>query len=526
MADRSGPATAAVHHAALARSHAALGNILAAGHHAARSAPLLDPGLCASLLLAGATAALDVGRIDDAARWFELAATLPGLDPSQRLDARIGLGATLLGMGDPRGREEIEATRRDALRGRRWPQAADAICRGTRLGDPVDTEAVRNFTTTAESVLDGLAQSDPLRSTRLLSQLVHAHVLRDVPAAAEYLRRLEQLPPCNEVGAAAEVHVVQQVCAYRLEVVAHPAEPGHLSAGAALRATFEREGALVAAVLTATIEVAAHLQVGTPVPGSVRAAIEGGAERLGRPDLLLALELADLGVTIGSEPLDAADLRLGEVLALATQLGTAPAVLFHTIALRREQLRAAELLPLVMAMGVAAPGPSVDVVASICLREQDETEAAADRLELATSALVAGRTDWTAPGAAALVLDESSSVGAPLTDTAADRCASLLAPHHGAMLLVAQVGMHLGPADRYLALAAAARGDLRRFDQLNRDATALARTAGLTNWAAWCELDRLRGGLDDVDVAALRRTARRHGAARLLQQLDLLTGSR
>lgn len=512
---RVGPTARAVHHAALARAHDRHHDAIHAAHHAAAGYHLLDPADAGRILVSGADEALDTGRFDDAARWFRLATEIPGLGREQRLHAQIGLGASLMCADDPGGRDHLELALRRAVEAREWTCAADALQRRGRIGDAPDAAAVAEFTTMAERVLAGLGTDDPVRSARVLSLVFHAHVVQDPVTAGGYLDRLCDLDQRDH-----ETATITSVCRYRHDVVHNPADPSLTDRGALLREDLGQSRHTVGAVLVATLEVAAHLQAGTAPPASACEAVERGAQTLGRPDVGLVLDLADAATAIGRDPLEVADRTLMDVIDRAVAAGAAGTVLFHSFALRREQRRASELLPMLLALPDAATDPATAVLASICLRESGDEVGAADRVDAAVATITSASTGWTLACAAAMAVEELSVTHRAAPPTFLDRAEALLTPSSGVMLVFAQVAMHLGPTDRYLALVCRARGDDDGFDRLNRAAAAQATAAGLANHVMWCQADRVLAGRTDVDRQALRRAAQRHGCVRLVRTLD------
>jgi tetratricopeptide (TPR) repeat protein len=112
-------------------------------------------------------------------------------------------------------------------------------------------------------------------------------------------------------------------------------------------------------------------------------------------------------------------------------------------------------------------------------------------------------------------------------------CRELLAPHAGTLMICAQssgLGLAVGPADRYLALASAAAGDLGEalalLDRAARDARAWGATPALARTLADRAAVRVERGLDgDVEAAARDHaealaTARRTGMTRFVALLE------
>ncbi|UDY37013.1 BTAD domain-containing putative transcriptional regulator [Dermatobacter hominis] len=509
---------------ALVRAHAEFGEAVAAARHAEHVGDQLEPVEQFELLVDGTRAALDSGAADDATRWAGTALGIHArLEVAPAAPAQA-LGSALVSLGRlPDGRRVLIDACRGAADEGRWDVVTDALDGVARTGQPQqgpDLEVFEDLIGRGLSALEG----DDVRTGRLASLAFHLYSTRDPRLAAAHLAVVEEIGTREP-----SMDAIVEVCRYRFEVEHGPEPAGCVRRGPRLVRRMEERGDAVGAAIARLLLLAARLRAGYPVTGDDLDAVRADGDLLGRPDMALVADLVGSLCATWNEPAHRADSVVEEAVGRAMATGDPVHLVTgvaHTFSLRREQQRAAELLPALQALSSTYDHPSLDCFTGMCHVEQGDLDAARSCLESTWDGLAELDDEiWTFAPLVAHAVDLSWSVGSGVPAALAERVDRALGAHASTMLLFASVVMHLGPTDRHRARVALMAGDVDQAVRLLRAAGTLARRAGLELWARWCDVDLADalGRTGDPGAAAeaegllagARRAAQRGGWPRL-----------
>jgi DNA-binding SARP family transcriptional activator len=527
FAGQMGAAAVATARLALVHAHVEAGDAMAAARHVEHVADQLAPRDRYELLVAGCRAALDSGAADDAGRWAAAALAIrTPYDPSRpdptQVESTVVLGSALVSLGRlPDGRRVLIDAARAAADAERWDLVADSLDGVARTGQPQEGPDLAVFEDLIQRGLEAL-HGDDARSGRLASLAFHLYSTRDPRLAARQLALVEDIAtrePSMEAGV--------EICRYRFEVEHGPDPANCVRRGPRLVRRMEERGDPLGAALARLLLLAARVRAGYPVTDEELDRVRFDGELLQRPDMALVADLVGSLCATWSEPAHRADIVVEAAIGRAMATGD-PAHLVtgvtHTFSLRREQGRAAELLPALQALASTYDHPSLDCFTGMCHVEVGDLDAAGSCLESTWDGVAELDDDaWSFAPLIAHTVDLSWVLGSGVPAALAERVDRALVPHAGTMLLFASVLMHLGPADRHRGRVALLAGDDDQAVHLLRAAGTLARRAGLELWARWCDVDLAtaltRTGEQPAEVAALvtgaRRAARRGGWPRL-----------
>ena len=522
--DQMGPSAVLAGRLALLRAHAAVGDVLAAARHAEHVGDQLDREERFGLLVRGARAALDSGAIDDAGRWACVAHSLWAADGDVPTEHVHDLGAALVSLGRLLdGRKVLVHATKESAAIERWDLVCDGLDGIARTGQPQEGPELAVFEELIGLGLDGL-QDDALRLGRLCSLAFHLYSTRDPELAGQRLSRLADVADREPA-----LEVVLATCRYRFEVE-HGSDPaGCVRRGPHLLASLEERGDSLGAAIVGVLQLAARVRAGYPVAADELDRVRSTGELLGRPDMVIVADLVESLCATWSEPAHRADAVVEHAIGRALSTGD-PAhmvtAVTHTFSLRREQCRAAELLPALQALATTYDHPSLDCFTGMCHVELGELDEARTCMESTWDGL-AEMDDgvWTFAPLVAHAIDLAWNLDQGVPPALTERIERALAAHASTMVIFASILMHLGPADRHRGRTALMAGDVERSQQLLRRSGTLARRAGLDLWARWCDVDLaaalLRSGdpADEQEARSLitgaARAARRGGWTRL-----------
>lgn len=239
----------------------------------------------------------------------------------------------------------------------------------------------------------------------------------------------------------------------------------------------------------------------------------------GSADLALQLQLVDVAIAMGTQPLGvvnnlsrAATARVAAELEPVAQSSR----FLHRVTIKREWLRLPDLEPLLQVALDSSPRRLPRPLLAASRLQSGDVDGARDHLREFVVELGDLQPDWTYLATLATAIDVASSVGlADLGDSVEER----LAPFAGQVVVTASVSQVLGRVDRYLGQAAVVREDLDTAVQRLALARRLDAGVGAHLWAAWAAHDEAR--------ARLQRRARgdEREARRLLDLADVVARS-
>lgn len=396
----------------------------------------------------------------------------------------------------------------------RWDLVADALGGIGRTGQPQHGPDLEAYESLITDTLDGLAdqiarqtnsggrdvsqregvqdtsgghEPDEVRVGKVASLAFHLYCAREPERAAGYL----QLTASAALDPA--LANTLEVCEFRHQVE-HGAEPSacvHRSPKLQLR--LRAEGDEIGATIVGMLGLVARLRAGYPITDTDIDEVAAASSALRRPDLVLATDLVRSLCATWAQPAHVADQTVTDAVGHAMSMGDPVHIVTavaHTLSLRREQCRAAEMLPAIEALGQSFEHPSLDCFAGLCSMETGNVESAHISLD-ATWDGIAELDDltWSFAPVIGLTIELAWLLDCAPPAALAERIRRALLPHSGKMLLFATVIMHLGPADRHLGRLAAMSGNYVDAERLLRSAATLSRRAGTELWARWCDVD-------------------------------------
>lgn len=437
--------------------------------HVARAWPLAagDRRLAEASARAG-DAALRMGALDEAAAFYRRVVELTSLDPEQVVSARLGLGVGLAIEGDTAGAESAFAQGiAEARAAGRWDLVADGLLGQTRFGLPPSIpeavvraaeidEVLAHRTAIGRETSVGLlcAQAD------LLMNIEPERVEAALTDAEGIVTSLDDALLALRVDLG-RVRQGDAACAPPAICLAEAARA--LSAATALDApgAAARAGALLA---TARLRLGAVAEARADLPSFVVP-----AERADHPGWAMTLRAIEVGSGMGTLPIDETDAYSLAVtsdpspglegLALGTRV-------LHLTVIRREQCRMAEVEAMLAASLERSPRQYPRPLLAERRAEEGDPDGAHRHLDLLVEELEQVRPDWIYLATMSLIAEVAASLYRADLVTRAE---SALVPFEGQVVVGSSGLLVLGRVDRFLGLAASARGDLDlAVDRLSR----------------------------------------------------------
>jgi DNA-binding SARP family transcriptional activator len=501
--------------------------------HLAEARPLAPDAEIADAALAAGAEAVQLGDHQVANRFFRLVLELRSPTAAQVSAARYGFGLGLAADGD---HLESEATLShavaEACAAGEWTVAADSMIARTRLGLVATIPEALNEANTVDRILSELPPTETRRRAHLLfwsaELLMNIEPERSAAAITEGRELADELGDTFLQGLFdyARIRLDDSTLRDPATCVAAAEALRDLAAGRGHSEVAARSAILLQFSRMRCGHLAAALDDHSSVEASAAAAAE--------PGLGLQARLLGAALEIASAPMKEADRRSDaastdpppglENLALVSRF-------VQLTVIRREQLRLAELEPLLVISLASSPRRLGRPLVAAGRVEQQDLKGAEEQLALFGEELPGLRPDWIYLATLAFAAEVVAELGySPLVEPLEQR----LAAEHP-QVVVGSALIVVGHIDRYLGLLAHRRGDLDLAIARLEHARTTDNGNGLPLWSAWsahgeaaARLERGTRG-DRTQAAGLlaeaARVANAFGSERLTRSADVLYAS-